>query len=290
MSIHFSSEWWDWVQEAITKGCTKDSMIEAMLKNGFDLEQAKSHIQEVEEKKISKLDRFPHLKNMDPAYDYSLPLSFIKNTNTIQLPDCLVDIAFRVSKPDVVRVDNFLSHDECDLLVEQSRSQLVPSTVVNYENNFGKVHEARTSEGMCFKRNETDLISAIEYRIAALINLPVSHGEGIQILHYKVGAEYQPHYDYFPPDNPGARIYTDVGGQRVCSFIMYLNDVEDGGHTVLPKINLSVLPKKGSALYFSYLNSKGQVDSQTFHGGAPVIKGEKWIATKWVREREYSRV
>jgi prolyl 4-hydroxylase len=290
MSVHFSSDWWDWAEEALIKGCTIESMIEAMVKSGFDLEQAKSHIQEVKEKKITKLDRFPHLKNLDSAYDSSSPLSFIKNTNTIELPDRLVDIAFRVTKPDVVYIDNFLSYQECDLLVEQSKSQLTPSTVVNYENNSGKIHQARTSEGMCFRRYETDLISSIERRIAALINMPVSHGEGIQILHYKVGAEYQPHYDYFPPDNPGSQIYTDVGGQRVCSFIMYLNDVEDGGYTVLPKINLSVLPKKGSALYFSYLNSKGQVDSQTFHGGAPVIKGEKWIATKWLREREYTRV
>jgi prolyl 4-hydroxylase len=56
---------------------------------------------------------------------------------------------------------------------------------------------------------------------------------------------------------------------------------------VFPELGLSVLPKKGSAVYFEYTNSHGQLDHRTLHAGAPVLRGEKWIVTKWMRQRRY---
>ena len=68
---------------------------------------------------------------------------------------------------------------------------------------------------------------------------------------------------------------------------MYLNAVEQGGATIFPELGMEVLPQKGSALYFEYTNSRSAVDPRTLHGGAPVTGGEKWIVTKWMRERPY---
>jgi prolyl 4-hydroxylase len=56
----------------------------------------------------------------------------------------------------------------------------------------------------------------------------------------------------------------------------------------LPSILLSGDAKKGAAAYFEYFNSLGQVDPLSLHAGAPVIAGEKWSATKWMRERKYA--
>jgi prolyl 4-hydroxylase len=70
-------------------------------------------------------------------------------------------------------------------------------------------------------------------------------------------------------------------------LILYLNDVDQGGETIFPSIHLSVVPKKGAAIYFEYCNAAGHVDPSTLHGGAPVLAGEKWIATKWMRQRKY---
>jgi prolyl 4-hydroxylase len=141
--------------------------------------------------------------------------------------------------------------------------------------------------GTYFKLGQNDLVKKIEARIAEVTGTPVPNGEGIQILNYAGGGEYRPHFDYFP-DNTGGRVHTAKSGQRIITIIMYLNDVKAGGATVLPNIKLSVYPKKGSALYFSYFNSKGQVDPTTLHGGSPVVDGEKWIATKWIRERVFA--
>ena len=150
-------------------------------------------------------------------------------------------------------------------------------------------HDGRTSEGMAFKLSETEVIKTIEHRIYELSNLPIENGEGIQVLHYPIGTEFRPHYDYFPENHLGSKEFLEQGGQRVATLVMYLNDVDEGGETVFPELNLSVYPKKGSALYFSYANSLGQLDEKTLHGGAPVVKGEKWIATKWIRKNAISK-
>ena len=139
---------------------------------------------------------------------------------------------------------------------------------------------------MHFTLGQNTLVKKIEARISEITGLPVINGEGIQILKYVDGGEYRPHFDYFP-DNEGGRANMAHGGQRIITIIMYLSDVVAGGATIFPKVGLSVYPKKGAAVYFSYFNSLEQVDPSTLHGGAPVIKGGKWIATKWIRERAY---
>jgi prolyl 4-hydroxylase len=135
--------------------------------------------------------------------------------------------------------------------------------------------------------NETPFIASLDKRIAELMQVPVVNGEGLQILNYQIGGEYKPHFDYFPPELPGSAVHIARGGQRIATLIVYLNTVEEGGETILPEIGLKVAPVQGNALYFAYTNSLNQVDPLTYHGGNPVIRGEKWIATKWVRQHEY---
>jgi prolyl 4-hydroxylase len=161
------------------------------------------------------------------------------------------------------------------------------STIVNSQSGARDIIPHRTSDGTFFKRGEDDFILSIEKRLAALMNEPFEHGEGIQVLNYKVGGEYRPHYDYFPPEQPGSKVHTGESGQRVATLIVYLNDVPSGGETIFPQAGVSVLPKLGNGVYFKYMNSRQQLDSMSLHGGEPVRQGEKWIITKWVRERPF---
>jgi prolyl 4-hydroxylase len=69
--------------------------------------------------------------------------------------------------------------------------------------------------------------------------------------------------------------------------MVYLNDVPGGGGTVFPEVGLSVSPRRGNAVYFEYANSRQQVDSSSLHAGAPVIEGDKWVVTKWMRSRRF---
>ena len=119
--------------------------------------------------------------------------------------------------------------------------------------------------------------------MSALLGLPASHGEGLQVLHYGPGQAYEPHFDWFDPAQPGFAAITAAGGQRIASVVMYLNTPDEGGGTAFPEVGLTVTAWQGSAVYFAYETG----NQASLHAGLPVTRGEKWIATKWLRERPY---
>ncbi len=207
--------------------------------------------------------------------------------NSLEAHDRAVEMLFVIESPRVVLFGNLLSDEECDLLVALSRDKLERSSVVNASTGAYDIHPHRTSSGTHFRRGENELLQRIESRIAQLVDCPVEQGEPIQVLHYEPGGEYKPHYDYFDPAHSGNQEVLAQGGQRIATLIMYLNDVACGGSTVFPQIGLDVLPRKGHAVYFAYCGEDGALDVRTLHGGSPVKSGEKWIATKWLRQQPY---
>ncbi|CAG9178446.1 2OG-Fe(II) oxygenase [Cupriavidus pampae] len=198
-----------------------------------------------------------------------------------------IPILFALEAPRVLLLQNLLTDAECDALVALSRGRLERSPVVNPDTGDENLIDARTSMGAMFQVGEHALIERIEARIAVVTGLPVEHGEGLQILNYKPGGEYQPHFDYFNPQRPGEARQLRVGGQRVATLVIYLNSPPAGGATAFPKLGLEVAPVKGNAVFFSYQLPDGGLDDRTLHAGLPVEAGEKWIATKWLREHPY---
>ncbi len=200
--------------------------------------------------------------------------------------DRRVQVVAALQSPRVVVLGGLLSDAECDDLVEAARPRLARSRTVETETGGEALNPDRTSSGMFFNPGETALIQRIEARIARLLRWPVANGEGLQVLNYRAGAEYKPHYDYFDPAEPGTSNLLQRGGQRVATLLMYLNEPERGGGTTFPDAGLEVAPHRGHAVFFSY--NQPSPATRTLHGGAPVIAGEKWVATKWLREREFN--
>lgn len=192
-------------------------------------------------------------------------------------------------RPRILHVHNVLTHAECDELVEASRPKLEPSTVVSDSGNDNRTVDtsSRSSYGTYFNKGATNLVSTIEKRLSELFRFPIDNGEPLQILNYGLGAQYKPHFDYFDTNTAGGKANVGKAGNRVATIIMYLNDVDLGGATIFPDVGLSVLPLKGSAVYFDYMMPNGALDALSLHGGAPVQEGSKWIATKWVRQLPY---
>ena len=199
--------------------------------------------------------------------------------------DKWLEVIHRQHDPEVVVFGNFLSHAECDALVDVAKPRLSASHTVDVATGEEMLHTARTSQGMFYARAETDVVLRVEARIAKALHWPVKNGEGLQILRYTQGGQYLPHYDYFDPRETGTPVLLTRGGQRVGTLIMYLVEPESGGATVFPDLNLTVRPLKGRAVFFSY--GQPHPDSKTLHGGEPVGSGEKWIATKWLRQGEF---
>jgi prolyl 4-hydroxylase len=200
--------------------------------------------------------------------------------------DRTVSVLITVPDPQIVLFGDFLSESECEFLVDAARPRLERSNTTDIKTGGNELNDVRTSDGMFFGRGENAIVSTIEARIARLVAWPVENGEGMQVLRYRPGTQYEPHYDYFDPACEGAPVLLARGGQRVASFLMYLREPEGGGATVFPDLGLRIVPRRGSALFFSY--DRPHPSTKTLHGGAPVIKGEKWIATKWLRERVFA--
>lgn len=192
-------------------------------------------------------------------------------------------------RPRLMVLHGFLSELECEHLIERARPKIAPSTTVDPDTGEHIVVEARSSTSTHFTIGETDIIQTIERRISEAVHLPVENGEGLQVLNYGIGQQYLPHFDFFDPNLKGTPTVTAIGGQRVATCIMYLNDVAEGGETRFPEVDIHVAPVKGSAILFYNLFPNGEVDRSSLHASLPVITGEKWVSTKWVRERAYIR-
>lgn len=199
----------------------------------------------------------------------------------------MYEIVELCAQPRLMVLRNFLTEAECEHLVERARPKIAPSTTVDPDTGAHIVVEARSSTSTYFALRETPMITGIEERIAEILSLDVINGEGLQVLNYGVGQEYKPHFDFFDPNLKGTPKVIAVGGQRVATCIMYLNDVEAGGETRFPEVDIQVAPRKGDAILFYNLLPHGEVDRKSLHASLPVTAGEKWVATKWVRERAY---
>ncbi|MDF0605516.1 2OG-Fe(II) oxygenase [Neisseriaceae bacterium TC5R-5] len=277
--MKINKEWRAWIVENTQRGCTVESMVAEMVKCGFAPAYA-AYMLELHAKGGAA--------EGEDAYQYeSWPLW---EGNTVDVGDRLVGVSLRCDKPQIMVFDNVLSDEECDEVIARSRHKLQRSVGVDEETGENLIGDFRTSEGTHFKFCEDSFITRLENRVAKLMALPIEHGEAFQVLRYGVGAEYVPHFDHFPEDKPGSAKLVEEGGQRSSTMVIYLNDVEAGGSTSFPELGLNVLPRKGSAVYFRYLNSLRQIDLLTLHGGSPVVAGEKWVMTKWMHERAFNWV
>ncbi len=205
----------------------------------------------------------------------------------IDLGDRVAQIAGRHARNGIFYVRGFLSADECDAMIETSAARIRGSTVVDPTTGQFVPDSRRSSFGTHFERGADPVVAAVEQRLARLSGLPEPNGEGLQILHYRVGGEYRPHFDYFDPATPGCALQLEHGGQRLVTVVMYLNDVEGGGGTTFPELGLEFLPEKGAALMFASVTREGALQPQSLHGGSPVTSGVKWIATRWIRVGAY---
>jgi prolyl 4-hydroxylase len=268
-----------WIVAQAESGCRPEDIIAAMVKSGwnervaFDALEATLH-QRLDSVAAAREELPEPVKVPEPLLDGA--------PTTLQAGDRRVSIVTQLRNPRVIVLGGLLSEEECDGLMDLARPRLVRSETVDNATGGSEVNVARTSDGMFFERGETALIQRIEQRIADLVRWPVENGEGLQILRYRPGAEYRPHHDYFDPVHPGTATILRRGGQRVGTVVMYLNSPEGGGATTFPEVQLEVAPVKGNAVFFSY--DRAHVATRTLHGGAPVVAGEKWVATKWLRE------
>ncbi len=280
------AQWQDWIAENLSRGCAEAEMVRVMVDNGFDGGFAGAAISVIRD--MAKRVRDANI-DIGAIAGYRCEPIRLPDSGSVQVANRSVGIGFVMADPNIALLEGLLDDDECAELIEQSRGKLKRSEVVNRKTGDFEVNPVRTSEGTHFARGETELVARLEARIAAVTGIPVDCGEPLQILHYQVGGEYLAHHDYFEPSDPGSAVHMAAGGQRVATLVIYLNDVPLGGATRFPNLDLAVRARQGNAVYFEYCNSDSELDERCLHAGLPVEQGEKWIATKWLRQSAYVR-
>ncbi|KAM7479122.1 hypothetical protein LguiA_027335 [Lonicera macranthoides] len=199
-------------------------------------------------------------------------------------------------RPRTVYFPNFATAEQCQTIIEVARSELKPSTLALRKGETAESTKGvRTSSGtfVAAWEDSTGVLDYVEEKIARATMMPRNHGEAFNILRYEIGQQYISHYDAFNPAEYGPQ-----QSQRIASFLLYLSDVEEGGETMFPlegdsnKVfdhkrcnGLKVKPRQGDGLLFYSVFPNGTIDQASLHGSCPVVKGEKWVATKWIRDQ-----
>lgn len=265
----------EWILSTSRSGCSLGDLLKMLKDAGYGGEQSRQIVARVLNLPLATV--LAASKHKVAAVRTRHPMAPVQ-----MAADHPVRVTVSTDAPVVRVLENMLTAEECVELIGQANPRLARAMTVDTDGSH-QVDQRRTSQGMFFAIGETPLVARIEQRIADLLAIPVSHGEGLQILHYQPGQEYEPHFDWFNPEQPGYSTVTARGGQRIASVVMYLNTPDEGGGTAFPHIGLTVTAQRGSAVYFAYETG----DEASLHAGLPVLKGEKWIATKWLRERPY---
>eukprot|EP00595_Chromulina_sp_UTEXLB2642_P002078 CAMPEP_0196764406 /NCGR_PEP_ID=MMETSP1095-20130614/6047_1 /TAXON_ID=96789 ORGANISM="Chromulina nebulosa, Strain UTEXLB2642" /NCGR_SAMPLE_ID=MMETSP1095 /ASSEMBLY_ACC=CAM_ASM_000446 /LENGTH=318 /DNA_ID=CAMNT_0042119883 /DNA_START=417 /DNA_END=1373 /DNA_ORIENTATION=+ len=222
----------------------------------------------------------------DDSMNTSTPIS----SYNIRLHDKSVKVEVLQDLPSakIWYVDNFISEDECNVLVNHGRPLLVRATVAG-EAGESVVSESRKAQQAGYsshhRHKEKDPLWPLFTRILQLTNAHTDYNlqpdgqEDFTIIQYNPSDQYTPHCD-----GDCAGVEHNKGG-RVATAVLYCKVAERGGATTFTKSDLFVKPKVGMATFFSYKGPDGKMDvGYTEHSGCPVIEGEKWITTLWMRD------
>ncbi|KAL5099185.1 hypothetical protein RYX36_003512 [Vicia faba] len=165
--------------------------------------------------------------------------------------------------PRILYFPNFASVKQCESIIDMAKVELTPSTMATGISDIRRTRYnvcSFSSMVISTSKDKTGVLEIIEEKIARATKIPRTHGEIFRILRYEVGQKYDSHYDATDPAEFDPAEYDYQESHRVASFVLYLTDVQEGGETNFPF-------------------------EASLHGSCPVIKGEKWIATKGIRNQ-----
>jgi prolyl 4-hydroxylase len=191
----------------------------------------------------------------------------------------------QVPDPPIMTATGLLPPALCDYLVGLA-APLMQRAEVNDVSEGTRVHQMRTNSQTCFGITNTDVIGILAARrVAELAGEPFENQEDTMILRYRPGEAYEDHFDFVDPRVPAFAHELATRGQRIATVLIYLNDDYSGGDTDFPRLGWRVRGARGDALAFRSVTVNGEPDLRTLHAGLPPRDGEKWVLSKWIRDR-----
>jgi prolyl 4-hydroxylase len=178
--------------------------------------------------------------------------------------------------PAITRFERLFTPAECAWLSAAAEPMLAPAVVVEPGSGRQRRDQVRICDSVGFTWPlENPAIHALNRRLAAASGTGVEQGEPLQVLRYRPGGEYRPHFDAI----------SGFANQRAMTMLVWLNEDYEGGETHFPVPGLELKGRAGDAILFRNVGSDGRADPASRHAGLPVTAGEKRIASRWIRER-----
>lgn len=185
--------------------------------------------------------------------------------------------------PEIYVVDDFISDDHCEHIINLAKLHLKRAVVSAASS--GVESAGRTGSVHWIKHDTTPAVQEVVEKVSKLVEIPRSHAESLQVIYYDQTQQYKPHFDAYDMETSTGKRCTANGGQRLLTALLYLNDVEQGGNTVFPKIKQFVAPRKGRITIFKNCYSDtNKRHPFSLHAGEPVAAGHKWACNLWFRE------
>jgi prolyl 4-hydroxylase len=174
----------------------------------------------------------------------------------------------------------------CARLIEQSRLRLKPALVYDAVNKRDIHSGTRTNSVAQYNLMENEFIHfLLQERMANACNIPMTQFEATAILHYNPGEQITNHYDFVNTDIPDYDREIAENGQRIITFLIYLNDGYQAGETVFPTLGIAHKGQLGEGFFFTNALADGKPDHRVLHAGSPPVAGEKWIVSQFIRNR-----
>lgn len=188
--------------------------------------------------------------------------------------------------PLVRRFPDLVSAQVCQWMIEHARGRLTRALVYDAVTYEETANETRTNTAALFNITNADLVCVlIQVHMCANTGLSFRQLEPLSVLHYDVGEQIVEHFDFIDPQLPDHDQQIARHGDRVLTFLLYLNEDYTGGETEMPQIGLSHKGRLGEGLFFVNVLDNGEPDVRTLHAGRPPLRGEKWIVSQWARSR-----
>ena len=190
------------------------------------------------------------------------------------------------SDPRIWIFPKFVSTNVCDWLIDRARGRLERARVYDAFKHTDFVDESRTNSAAIFHGMDADLVHLmVQARMGVACGQPVSHMEASTVLHYAVGETIDDHYDFVDPSHPNYDEEIRTFGNRVITFLIYLNADYEGGETAFPRLDIRHFGERGEGMFFVNTLDDGHANLQTLHSGRPPTSGEKWVFSQFVRNR-----
>ncbi len=216
--------------------------------------------------------------------------SWVQRAASLRPADWLSAPAAKVvhADPEVRAFEAMISPAVCAWFVDTARPKLGRARVYDSDRGFDLEHQTRSNSAAIFNRNEVEFIHLlVQARMSVACGLPTQNMEAPSVLHYRAGEQFADHYDFIDPANAqdgGLRQH----GQRVITFLVYLNDDYEGGETDFPRLGVRYKGRCGEGLFFvNTRNREEEPEMRMLHAGRAPTHGEKWVVSQFVRGRPF---